>query len=93
MDSERERLRALLAAGAITDNELQRLWWKKYNAFAWWRDTQTRSIDVVYGDTPTFNRFWHFWINYFPISVDAVEAELFGNYYLTLRKNMASNFR
>ena len=92
MDSERERLRALLAAGEITDNELQRLWWKKYNAFAWWRDTQTRSIDIVYGDTPTFNRFWHFWINYFPISVDAVEAELFGNYYLTLRKNMTSNF-
>ncbi|MDG2401894.1 MAG: DUF1800 family protein, partial [Amylibacter sp.] len=92
MDSERERLRALLAAGEITNNELQRLWWKKYNSFAWWRDTQTRSIDIVYGDTPTFNRFWHFWINYFPISVDAVEAELFGNYYLTLRKNMASNF-
>ena len=92
MDSERKRLRALLAAGEITNNELQRLWWKKYNSFAWWRDTQTRSIDVVYGDTPTFNRFWHFWINFFPISVDAVEAELFGNYYLTLRKNMTSNF-
>ena len=89
MDSERKRLRALLAAGEISNNELQRLWWKKYNSFAWWRDTQTRSIDVVYGNTPTFNRFWHFWINYFPISVDAVEAELFGNYYLTLRKNMA----
>ena len=42
MDSERERLRALYAAGEITDNELQRLWWKKYNAFSWWRDTQTR---------------------------------------------------
>ena len=92
MDSERERLRALYAAGEISDSELQRLWWKKYNSFSWWRDTQTRSIDVVYGNTPTFNRFWHFWINYFPISVDAVEAELFGNYYLTLRKNMASNF-
>ena len=68
MDSERERLRALLAAGEITNNELQRLWWKKYNSFAWWRDTQTRSIDVVYGETPTFNRFWHFWINYFHFS-------------------------
>jgi len=92
MDSERERLRALLAAGEITNDEVQRLWWQKYNAFAWWRDTQTRSIDVVYGDTPTFNRFWHFWINYFPINVDACEAELFGSYYLTIRKNMASNF-
>ena len=29
MDSERKRLRALLAAGEITNNELQRLWWKK----------------------------------------------------------------
>jgi hypothetical protein len=92
MDSERERLRALLAAGEITNDEVQRLWWQKYNAFAWWRDTQTRSIDVVYGDTPTFNRLWHFWINYFPINVDACEAELFGSYYLTIRKNMASNF-
>jgi uncharacterized protein (DUF1800 family) len=92
IDSERERLRALFAAGEITDNELQRLWWKKYNAFPWWRDTQTRSIDVVYGNTPTFNRFWHFWINYFPINAHAIEGELFGNYYLTIRKNMASNF-
>lgn len=92
MDSERKRLRELLAAGKIPNSELQRLWWKKYNSFSWWRDTQTRSIDVVYGDTPTFNRFWHFWINYFSISVDAVEAELFGSYYLTLRKNMTSNF-
>ena len=31
MDSERERLRALYAAGEISDSELQRLWWKKYN--------------------------------------------------------------
>ena len=92
IDIERERLRALLAAGEITNNELQRLWWKKYNAFSWWRDTQTRSIDVVYGDTPTFNRFWHFWINYFPINAHAIEGELFGNYYLTIRENMASSF-
>jgi uncharacterized protein (DUF1800 family) len=92
MDSERDRLRELQAEDKISEAEVYRLWWKKYNSFTWWRDTQTRSIDVVYGDTPTFNRFWHFWINYFPISVDAVEAELFGNYYLTIRKNMASSF-
>ena len=52
----------------------------------------TRTLDNVYGPTPVFNRFWHFWINFFAVNVEACEGEFFGNYYLTIRSNMCGKF-
>lgn len=92
LDEERERLRALYANGEIPDSEFQRLWWERYNTFPWWRDTLTRAIDNVHGESPILNRFWHFWINFFTVNVEACEGELFGNYYLTIRNHMTGNF-
>ena len=92
LDDERERLRALYANGEIPDSEVQRLWWERYNSFPWWRDTLTRVIDNVHGQSPILNRFWHFWINFFTVNVEACEGELFGNYYLTIRKHMTGRF-
>jgi hypothetical protein len=63
LNDERERLRAMYANGEIPDSEVQRLWWQRYNSFPWWRDTLTRAIDNVHGQSPILNRFWHFWIN------------------------------
>jgi len=91
-NSERERLRALLASKKITEGELDRLWWIRYNRFPWWRDTVTRGIDNVFGTSPVFNRFWHFWINHFSLNVENCEGELFGNYYLSLRSNLTQTF-
>ena len=92
LNDERERLRALYANGEIPNSEVQRLWWERYNSFPWWRDTLTRVIDNVHGQSPILNRFWHFWINFFTVNVEACEGELFGNYYLTIRKHMTGRF-
>jgi uncharacterized protein (DUF1800 family) len=92
LDDERERLRKLYAEGEIPESEVNRLWWQRFNAFPWWRDTMTRTLDNVYGPTPVFNRFWHFWINFFAVNVEACEGEFFGNYYLTIRSNMCGKF-
>ena len=92
LDDERDRLRALYANGEIPNSEVQRLWWERYNAFPWWRDTLTRAIDNIHGHSPVLNRFWHFWINFFTVNVDACEGELCGNYSLTIRKHMTGRF-
>ena len=92
LDAERERLRKLYAEGKIPESDVDRLWWQRYNAFPWWRDTMTRTLDNVYGAAPVFNRFWHFWINFYAVNVDACEGEFYGNYYLNIRKNMCGNF-
>ena len=92
LNDERERLRALYANGDIPNSEVQRLWWERYNSFPWWRDTLIRAIDNVHGQSPILNRFWHFWINFFTVNVEACEGELFGNYYLTIRKHMTGRF-
>jgi uncharacterized protein (DUF1800 family) len=92
LNDERERLRKLYAEGKIPQSELQRLWWQRFNAFPWWRDTMTRGLDNVHGSAPVLNRFWHFWINYFAVNVDACEGELFGSYYLQIRGNLTGKF-
>lgn len=92
LDDERERLRDLYAKGEIPDSEVQRLWWQRFNSFPWWRDTLTRALDNVHGQSPVLNRFWHFWINFFTVNVEACEGELYGSYYLTLRKHMTGKF-
>lgn len=92
LDSERKRLRDLYAKGEITKETRSRLLHQRFSYFPFWRDTLTRSLDNVYGQSPVFNRFWHFWINFFTINVDACEGELFGSYYLTIRKHMTGKF-
>ena len=92
MNSERERLRKLQSQGKISEYDANRLWYKKYNIFSWWRDTLTRGLDNSFGTTPVFNRFWHFWINHFSVNTEMCEGELFGSYYLTIRANLAKNF-
>ena len=88
LDDERERLRKLYAEGKIPQSDVQRLWWQRFNTFPWWRDTMTRGLDNVHGSAPVFNRFWHFWINYFAVNTEACEGELFGSYYLHIRGNL-----
>lgn len=92
MNSERDRLRQLQAQGKISEQAVSCNWWKKYNAFSWWRDTLTRGVDNVLGDTPVLNRFWHFWINHFSVGTDGCEGELFGSLHLTIRENLAGKF-
>jgi uncharacterized protein (DUF1800 family) len=92
LDDERERLRKLYADGKIPKSEVNRLWWERFNTFPWWRDTMTRGLDNVHGSAPVFNRFWHFWINYFAVNTNACEGELFGSYYLNIRGHMNGKF-
>ena len=88
----KEKVLKLQAEGKISLEERNRIWWKKYNQFSWWRDTLTRGLDNCFGDTPVFNRFWHFWINHFSLNTESCEGELYGNFYLTLRSNMTKKF-
>jgi uncharacterized protein (DUF1800 family) len=92
LDDERERLRKLYAEGKIPQSDVQRLWWQRFNTFPWWRDTMTRGLDNVHGSAPVFNRFWHFWINYFAVNTEACEGELFGSYYLKIQGHMTGKF-
>jgi uncharacterized protein (DUF1800 family) len=92
LNSESQRLKKLVAEKKISERELQLKWWIHFNAFSWWRDTLTRGIEIIKGPTPVYNRFWHFWINHFAVNTESCEGELFGNYYITLRKNMTKKF-
>ena len=91
-DNEKSKLEKLYKAKKITEGELTRNYFNKYNRFPWWRDTVTRGIDNVLGTSPVFNRFWHFWINHFSLNTGNCEGELFGSYYLTLRSNLDAKF-
>lgn len=92
LDSERIRLRDLYAKGEITAETQHRLLHQRFDNFPSWRDTLTRSLDNVYGQSPVFNRFWHFWINFFTINDHVCQGELSGSYYLTIRKHMTGKF-
>lgn len=88
----KDKVFKLQAEGKISLEERNRIWWKKYNQFSWWRDTLTRGLDNSFGDTPVLNRFWHFWINHFSLNTESCEGELFGSFYLSLRGNLTKKF-
>lgn len=59
-----------------------------------WKEVQARATTAVYGRTPVFERFWHFWTNHFMVAPGNQNNDvLIGPYQRSLRDKMTGSFR
>jgi uncharacterized protein (DUF1800 family) len=59
-----------------------------------WKEVQARATTAVYGPTPVFERFWHFWTNHFTVAPGTMQNDVLGGpCQRALRERMGGTFR
>jgi uncharacterized protein (DUF1800 family) len=59
-----------------------------------WKEVQARATTALYGQSPVFERFWHFWTNHFMVAPGNQNNDtLVGPYQRSLRDHMSGTFR
>ena len=57
-----------------------------------WRDALLRSLTIVNGPSPVFERFWLFWVNHFSVKSEQMTALWYGPHTRLIRSHMTGKF-
>lgn len=85
-------------AGALTAGEYEafreRTVFTPFMRLQHWKEVQARESTALHGESPVFERFWHFWANHFMVAPGNQNNDtLVGPYQRSLRPLMLGNFR
>ncbi|HVY20989.1 MAG TPA: DUF1800 family protein [Bauldia sp.] len=75
------------------NDTIQMVMWMNYEALPRWRQTLALSLTAVNGQSPVFERFWHFWVNHFTVSTAENNGKVLQDAYMRLiRARMTGSF-
>lgn len=73
--------------------DVETMMWIVYQAQPRWRQTLALSLTAVNGQSPVFERFWHFWVNHFTVSTAESNAQVLQDAHMrAIRARMTGSF-